>query len=43
MGKNRKGLKSTDWKLQNRYRDVKYGIKNIVNNIAIICMVSDVY
>ena len=32
-----KGLRSTDWQLQNTHRDVKYSIGNIVNNIIIMC------
>ena len=30
-----KGLKSTNWQLQNSHRDVKYSIGNIANNIVI--------
>ena len=37
-----KGLRSTDWLLQNSHRDVKYSIGNIVDNIA-LCMVSAGY
>ena len=28
-----KGLRSTDWQLQNGHGDVKYSIGNLVNNI----------
>ena len=31
-----KGLKSTDWELQNGHGDVKYNIESTVNNILII-------
>ena len=30
-----KGLRSTNWQLQNSHRDVKYSIGNIVDNIVI--------
>ena len=30
-----KGLRSTDWWLQNCHGDIKNGIENIVNNIVI--------
>ena len=30
-----KGLRSTNWQLQNSHGDVKYSIGNIVNNIVI--------
>ena len=30
-----KGIRSTNWQLQNSHGDVKYGIGNTVNNIAI--------
>ena len=30
-----KGLRSTGWKLQNSHGDIKYGVGNIVSNIAI--------
>ena len=30
-----KGLKSTDWWLQNGHRDAKYSIGNVVNDIVI--------
>ena len=30
-----KGLRSTDWWLQNSHRDVKYSIGSTVNNIVI--------
>ena len=36
LGLSRKGLRSTDWKLQNSHGDVKYSIGNIVSNIGII-------
>ena len=29
-----KGLRSTDWQLQNSLRDVKYSVGNIVSNIV---------
>ena len=31
-----KGLKSTNWQLQNSQRDEKYNIRNIVSNSVII-------
>ena len=34
-----KGLRSTNWWLQNSHRDIKYSIGNIVNNIAITTVV----
>ena len=34
------GIRSTNWQLQNSHRDIKYSIRNIVNNTE-ICMVSD--
>lgn len=40
-----KELKSTDWSLQNIYRDVKYRVGNIVNSIIILygtCQVLEV-
>ena len=30
-----KGLRSTDWHLQNSHKDVKYSTGNVVNNTAI--------
>ena len=30
-----KGLRSTNWQLQNSHGDVKYSIGNIVNNVVI--------
>ena len=30
-----KGIRSTDWYLQNNHGDIKYSIGNIVNNILI--------
>ena len=35
MGEKVKGLRSTDWELQNSHGDVKYSLGNIVNNIVI--------
>ena len=34
--KKEKGLRSTNWQLQNSHRDVKYRIGNIVSNIVIV-------
>ena len=31
-----KGLRSTNWQLQNCHWEVEYSIENVVNNIAII-------
>lgn len=36
LGENVKGLKNTNWQLQNSHEDVKYNIKNIVDNIVVI-------
>ena len=33
--KNVKGLRSTNWLLQNNHRDVRYSIGNVVNNTVI--------
>ena len=33
--KKAKGLRSTNWLLQNSHGDVKYRIRNIVNNIVL--------
>lgn len=30
-----KGLRSTNWQLQNSHEDVKFSLRNIVNNIVI--------
>ena len=30
-----KGLRNTNWQLQNSHEDVKYSIGNIVNNVVI--------
>ena len=35
MGKKVRGLRSTNWQLQNSHGDVKYSIGNIVNSIVI--------
>ena len=35
-----KGLRSTNWYLENSYGDIKYSIGNIVNNILITINVS---
>ena len=35
MGKKVKGLRSTNWQLQNNYGDTKYSMANIVNNMVI--------
>ena len=44
MMRKEKGLRSTNWLLQNSHGGVKYSIGNIVNNIPItIYMVSDGY
>ena len=34
--KKEKGLRSTNWQLQNNHRDVKYSVGNVVNNIVLI-------
>ena len=35
LGEKGKGLRSTNWQLQNNHAKVKYGTRNIVNNIVI--------
>lgn len=35
MGEKVKGLRSTNWQLQNSHEDVKSSLQNIVNNIVI--------
>ena len=36
LGKKVRGLRSTNWWLQNSHEDVKYRIKNTDNNVVII-------
>ena len=35
LGEKVKGLRSTDWWLQNSHRDIKYSIGNTAHNIVI--------
>ena len=35
LGEKVKGLRRTNWQLQNSHRDVNYSIENVVNNTVI--------
>ena len=37
--KKMKGLKNTNWWIQNSHRDVKYSIRKVVNNIVFLFLI----